>query len=272
MLDYHHHSAFSVDSIAPMGDVCARALARGIDEIAFTEHMDFIPEERNTGYFRYDAYMEGIRACRERFAGVLTIVAGIEVDYCPDFENEIAKWLEGKDFDFVIGSVHYLRGKGNISEPRATDYFDGKNEQDAYGEYFGVVLRCARSGLWDALGHIDLIKRYGTSVFGPFNYRRHLDVIDEILGAVVEERMALEINASGLRQPPGECYPSVDLLRRYREIGGERVTIGSDSHSVEHVGDGVPTAIAAAVEAGFTEVLSFRKRLAVPVPIARMDI
>ncbi|HQE61480.1 MAG TPA: histidinol-phosphatase [Candidatus Latescibacteria bacterium] len=269
VFDYHHHSEFSVDCTASMADICRVAVERGVSEIAFTEHMDFIPEEKNTGYFRYDAYMESIRRCREQFRDELAIVAGIEVDYCPDFENETAKWVEEREFDFVIGSVHYLRGKGNISEPRALDFFRGKTEREAYGEYWDVVLRCARFGIWETLGHIDVVKRYGTQVFGPFDETRHAEALGEILSTLVTKRIALEINTSGLRQPSAECYPSAALLRRYRELGGERITVGSDSHSVEHTGAGVLFGLRMARETGFAHVERFcrRKRSAVPISL-----
>ena len=141
MIDYHHHSASSVDSITPMADICATAIQRGITEIAFTEHMDFIPEEANTGYFDYDAYMRSIAACRSRFADRLTVLAGVEIDYCPDFEAEIAAWRTGKEFDFIVGSVHYIRGSGNISEPRAQTFFNTHSVEEAYMTYFHLVLQ-----------------------------------------------------------------------------------------------------------------------------------
>ena len=226
MIDYHHHSAHSVDSEAPMRDICREAVRGGVTEVAFTEHVDFIPEEPNTGYFQYDAYMRSIERCRAEFGDELTVVAAAEIDYCPDFEGEIATWLDGKEFDFVVGSVHYLRGKGNISEPRALDFFAGRSQREAYGEYFELVRRSAESGLWDALGHVDLVKRYGTEVYGSFEPDEFVEQIDAILGAVIRNGMALEINASGLRQGPGEPYPGIGILERYRELGGQRLTVG----------------------------------------------
>lgn len=250
-----------------MANVCRTAVARGVKEIAFTEHMDFIPEEPNTGYFQYDAYMAEIERCRKSFRGDLTILAAIEIDYCPDFEDEIAAWLRGKELDFVVGSVHYLRGRGNISEPRAGHFFEGKSVEEAYGVYFDLVLQSARFGLWDSLGHLDLIRRYGVKRYGQSDLEPLGGAIDRILATLIERGMALEINTSGMRQAPKETYPCPSILRRYRELGGTRLTIGSDSHAAQQVGSGIPEALRLAEEIGFAHVERYRERRAQSVPI-----
>ncbi len=267
MFDYHHHSECSVDSTTLMADVCRAAIARGVTEVAFTEHMDFIPEERNTGYFDYDRYMREIDRARAEFAGRVAVLAGVEIDYCPDLEDEIARWLTGKEFDFVVGSVHYVRGEGNISEPRALDFFRGRTVEEAYSVYFDLVLRSARTGLWDSLGHIDLIKRYGVDHYGPFSPELFQPQIDAILRTVIETGMALEINTSGRWQSPEDFYPTRDIIARYRGLGGSRLTVGSDSHSDSHVGLGIADAYGMVRELGFHTVEQFRKRRSLSIEI-----
>lgn len=270
MYDYHHHSASSVDSDGNMTGICHAALANGITEIAFTEHMDFIPEEQNTGYFDYDGYMRRIEAARAEFDGRLVVLSGIEIDYCPDFDDEIAAWLDGKEFDIVIGAVHYIRGEGNISEPRAMDFFNGRTIDDAYGTYFDLVLQSAQTGMWDVLGHFDLIKRYGVEKWGPFHPERFQQQIDDILVTLIANGTALEINTSGLRQPPGDFYPTAGIVRRYRELGGTRLTVGSDSHCDHQTGLGIPEAYAFARDLGFHTVEQFRKRRSISTPICEL--
>ena len=272
MIDYHAHSALSVDSDTPMVDICAAATERGITEIAFAEHMDFIPEEANTGYFDYDAYMRDIAACRSRFAGRLAVRAAIEVDYCPDFEDDIAAWLASKEFDFVVGSVHYIRSRGNISEPRAHEFFGDRPVEEAYADYLRLVLQSARFGLWDALGHLDLIKRYGVETYGPFDPEPFRGIIDDTLRAVIDGGMALEINTSGMRQGPREAYPGSAVLRRYRELGGRLLTVGSDSHDAAHVGAGVPEALRLAQDLGFTHVARYCARRRKNTPIGGLEM
>jgi len=251
-----------------MASICEMGIARGVREIAFTEHMDFIPEEPNTGYFDYDSYMRKIERCRAALGDRIEVLAAIEVDYCPDFEDEIDRWLDGKEFDFVVGSVHYLRGQGNISEPRAADYFVGKDVRQAYAEYFDAVRKSAQFGRWDALGHLDLVKRYGVATYGAFDVEPFAGVIDDILRAVIDSGMSLEINTSGLRQGPREAYPCPDILRRYRELGGWRLTVGSDSHTERHVGAGIEEALKSAMKLGFTSIQRYRGRAGESAPIA----
>lgn len=270
MFDYHHHSESSVDSVTPMADVCRAAIAKGVTEIAFTEHMDFIPEERNTGYFDYGDYMRHIEATRAEFDGRIVVLAGVEIDYCPDFEDDIASWLDGKAFDFVVGSVHYVRGEGNISEPRAMDFFKDRTVDEAYSLYLDLVQRSANTGMWDTLGHLDLIKRYGVKKWGPFKPERFQQQIDDILTTVIDRGMALEINTSGLRQSPEDFYPTADVVRRYRELGGSRLTVGSDSHNDRHVGLGIPEAYQLALDVGFHTVEQFRERRSLAVPIQEL--
>jgi len=267
MLDYHHHSEASVDSETPMVEVCRTAIARGITEIAFTEHMDFITEEPNTGYFDYTRYMTALDAARREFTGDLTVLAAIEIDYCPDFEDEIADWLNGKEFDFVVGSVHYIRGEGNISEPRALDFFRDRTIDEAYDRYFDLVRQSAETGMWDALGHIDLIKRYGVTHYGPFDAAPFSDQIDQILTTIIRNGIALEVNTSGLRQNPRNFYPAPSILQRYRELGGARVTVGSDSHTAKHTGEWIAEAYTMLKEIGFHTVEQFRERKGLSVPI-----
>ncbi len=306
MIDYHHHTAFSVDSTAQMPDICEAAAQKGVTELAFTEHMDFIPEERNTGYLDYDAYMADIATCRERFAGRIDVLAAVEVDYCPDMEDEIAAWLDGKEFDFVVGSVHYIRDAGhNISEPRAADYFAERTVDEAYTEYFDLVLQCAEFGVagtgrWDSLGHLDLVKRYGVVAYGVVacgDFGSCLSataggdsaaadastcpaavadrdgierLVDRILRTVIDGGMALEVNTSGLRQGPAEAYPGRDVIERYKDLGGTRVTIGSDSHDAAHTGEGIAEGLRLLLSLGFDHVETFRKRVATSVPISEL--
>ena len=270
VFDYHHHSASSVDATTPMTAICREAIRRGVTEIAFTEHVDFIPEEKNTGYFCYDTYMTCIEECRNLYGNELAVRAAVEIDYCPDFEQEIAEWLHGKNLDFVVGSVHYIRGKGNISEPRSRDYFAGRTVQEAYEEYLSLVAQSASCDLWDALGHIDLVKRYGVEIYGAFEYGLFASEIDTILQSVIRNGMALEINSSGLRQSPREAYPGNEILRRYRELGGSLLTTGSDSHDSIHTGEGIREVLKTVQGLGFESIAGYRARKPQLIPIRNL--
>ena len=268
LVDYHIHSAYSVDSEADMAGHCRRAGELGLSEICFTEHMDFDPAESNTGYFDYDLYMGQIARIQTQFDGSLCVRAGVEIDYVPQFEREISAFLTGKDFDFVLGAVHYLDGF-NISEPRAWDYFRGKDVEDAYGRYFERVAQCAQFPMFDSLGHLDLVKRFGTEYYGPLRFGQFEDQIRQVLKAAIASDTGIEINTSGLRQSPKETYPSIDVLRLYEKLGGKVVIIGSDAHVPSDLGRGLDEALRMLYSAGFKSLARFEKRRRCETPIGR---
>jgi len=242
-----------------MEELCRRAVELGLSEICFTEHVDFDPTEANTGYFDYELYRERIRESRGRFGARLKIGAGVEIDYNRRFESDIADFLKGKTFDFVLGSVHYLDGF-NVSEPRASDYFEGRDQETAYDRYFDEVEHCVQSGMFDALGHLDLVKRFGVHFYGPFEIEPFADRIERILRMVVEQGMGLEVNTSGLRQAPKEPYPGAEVLKMYKACGGKIVTVGSDAHTVDDLAKGIEEAVRLLRTIGFDAIWAFERR------------
>ena len=148
-----------------------------------------------------------------------------------------------------------------ISEPRTTSaYFASHSQRETYVPYFEELLLAARSGLGDVLGHLDLVKRYGTTHYGPFEPRVFEEEIRAVLRAAIDANLALEVNSSGLRQGTGEPYPGLTVLRWYRELGGEILTVGSDAHSTDDLGAGIPEVVDLVRSAGFRAIASFEAR------------
>jgi histidinol-phosphatase (PHP family) len=179
----------------------------------------------------------------------------------------IREHLAGHPYDFAIGSVHagpdspYLPG-------RVTRWLAGKTITEALAPYFDEVEAAIRSGLFDVLGHLDIVKRYVAPTIPPAAFGAAPELYEPILRALVESGTGLEVNASGLRQSPGEPYPPPAVVARFRELGGERVTAGSDAHLAESFAYGLGAAYASLAWAGF-EALSFRRAAGGPaVPIA----
>jgi len=139
-------------------------------------------------------------------------------------------------------------------------YFAGHSQRQAYLPYFEDLLRAAQSGLGDVLGHLDLVKRYGTRHYGRFEPTAFEEEIRAVLRAAIETGTGLELNTSGLRQSPGEPYPSLTVLEWYRALGGELLTIGSDAHRAEDLGAGLDEALALARQAGFRALATFERR------------
>lgn len=260
MLDLHVHSTCSADGGSAIGDYARRAAGAGLEVVGFCEHVDFDPRDRAYEYLDAARYDREIEAAREAADGV-RLCQGVEITYQAGLEGRIGDWLAARRWDYVVASVHlvdYDDGWAMISEPRAVEgYFAGHSQRQAYVPYFEELLRAVRSGLGDVLGHLDLIKRYGAAHYGAFRPAQFEEEIRAVLRAVVEAGMGLEINTSGWRQAPGEPYPGLEVLRWYRALGGEVLTVGSDAHRVEDLGAGVPRALDLARAAGFAAVAAF---------------
>jgi histidinol-phosphatase (PHP family) len=231
--DRHVHTNHSLDGRVAIDALCRAAIWRGLDGIAFTDHLYLEPFDASYGFFDYDRYMCDLDVVRQRYGDRLHIQSGIEIGYQPQFEDAIIAFLDGKDFDLVLGAVHY------VGQDFVFDTLLNGNEQEAYGRYFECVRLAAQSGLFDVLAHLDVVKRVGVERYGPFHYERYADQIDAILEAMVETGTGLEINTSGLRQSPRETYPGPDVVARYQELGGHLLTVGSDAHCAVDVGQGI---------------------------------
>lgn len=255
LIDCHLHSNHSFDSKAPLAALCQRALELGLTHICPTEHADFAPQDPGYGYLDIAAYFRTLAACRERFDGQIVVLRGIEVDYQPHFDVEVRAFLARHAFDFVIGSAHYADGL--YIEDALPDACD---PDTAYRHYFDGVREIAASGLFDVVGHLDLLKRYTASRWGAFDARRYADEIDAVLHAAIETGTGLEINTSGLRQAPAETFPGLETLRRYRELGGQVLTLGSDAHRVTDLGKNIGDGLALARAAGFKAIAVFVDR------------
>ena len=262
-LDLHVHSDASADGQSSIAEHAHRALALGLEEVGFCEHVDLDPRDRHCDHLDLVRYSREIARVRADVPGIC-LRQGIEISYQSHKEDEIRTWLEIEALDYAVTSIHvidYADGWSIVSEARmAGRYFRSHNQRQAYGPYFQELLRAAHSGLGDILGHLDLIKRHGTAYYGPFEPALYRDEICDILQAAIRQGMALEVNTSGWRQAPGEPYPAPTILAWYRQLGGERVTLGSDAHSADHLGEGVAMAQDLLRQLGFRAVVTFEER------------
>ena len=262
-VDLHIHSSCSADAESSIAEYARGAVRLGLAELGFCEHADFDPRDRSYGTLDLARYDREIAEARATAPGV-RLRQGVEFTFQASLAASIQGWLAGHPWDYVVASVHlvdYCDGWAMVSERRAIEaYFRTHSVRQAYLPYFEEVLRAVQSGTGDALAHLDLVKRYGVEVYGPLEPDGFQEEIRTVLRALVERGMALEVNTSGLRQAPGEAYPALQVLRWYREVGGELVTIGSDAHHVQHLGAGLAEAEALARAAGFRALVTFDRR------------
>ena len=241
--DMHMHTWFSTDSEACPCDMADEAVRKGLKTICFTDHFDKDDLEwGEEGIFDVDAYFVEMQKLQEEYAGKLNIRIGIELGlrtYLKDYYEELTKKYP---FDFVIGSVHNVPYKkdaeGNIlyTDPAAEKLFTDRTDKEAYRLMMETTLENVRtSDCFQTLGHLDYVVRYGKSRQKEYSYTDYADIIDEILKLLIEKEKGLEVNSAGLKYGLPFAHPHPDVLKRYRELGGEIITIGADAHKPEHI-------------------------------------
>ena len=266
--DMHMHTWFSTDSEACPCDMADEAVRKGLKTICFTDHFDKDDLEwGEEGIFDVDAYFVEMQKLQEEYAGKLNIRIGIELGlrtYLKDYYEELTKKYP---FDFVIGSVHNVPYKkdaeGNIlyTDPAAEKLFTDRTDKEAYRLMMETTLENVRtSDCFQTLGHLDYVVRYGKSREKEYSYTDYADIIDEILKLLIEKEKGLEVNSAGLKYGLPFAHPHPDVLKRYRELGGEIITVGADAHAPEHVGFAFEKVPQILKDAGFIYYTVFRKR------------
>jgi histidinol-phosphatase (PHP family) len=249
-LDAHLHTDLSPDSMVPLELYAAQAFERGIPEIAITDHLDFMPGAPAYEYADYGKREMIVRDAAERWAGKVTIRFGVELTYESRYEDEIREQLRSHAYDYSIGSVHAIVD-GPYARDRISSFVAGRSLAETVAPYFAEVGLAIRSRLFDTIGHLDMCKRWLVPWFKAPDFAAIPEVYEPLLVALVESGMALEVNASGLRQATGETYPAAWVVRRFRELGGQRVTTGSDSHLPKTFAFGLEEACEIVAAAGF---------------------
>jgi len=263
--DYHIHTRFSCDSETKMTEACEAAIARGLGEIAFAEHADFEPLDVCRGYLQPAAYLDEIERCRRRYGDTLTIRAGVEIGEAHVYRDEAAALLEAHEFDFVLGSLHWVDGRLHC----VGRYFAGRTLDEGLHAYFEELARLAAEADYDVLAHFDTIRRAAYRAFGlkVLDYIPYEETIRRTLRTLVERGKGLEVNTVTYRRGMGDPSPPLQVLRWYRELGGEILTFGSDAHTPDAIGSSFDVALEMAQTAGFTRLATFEKRRLVWIAI-----
>ncbi len=257
------HSNHSGDSDTPMRIMVDRALALGINNMCFTEHYDpdYVYDQDSTpeGTFELDieSYKREYETIAAEYADRIRIGFGVELGFQPHLAAELTAYAESQPFDFIIGSSHLCHRK----DPFYPYFFEGRTDKEAFLEYFESVLENIRTFTdYDVYGHLDYMVRYAPDADRNYFYRDYSDVLDEILHTLIDNGKGLEVNTKGLRCGLKSANPSEEILKRYKELGGEIITIGSDAHPVAELGYGLTQAEAILKRCGFRCYTVFRKR------------
>lgn len=255
--DYHTHSSFSFDSEAPMENMIIYAISKGLNEIAFTDHVDF--DKRYPPLTDYNEYIPVIMYLREKYKDRIHIVFGVEIGLENQWEDRINSFSKEFPFDFIIGSSHATQTYDLYYDQKK--YFGSRTKEKAYGTYFEEVLKnVIACDDFNVYGHLDFVSRYGLYKDNSLDYKDYSDIIDNVLKALIIRNKGIELNTSGFRYGIDSTYPSLTILKRYKELGGEIITCGSDSHSVAGVGAYIDYGYELIKAAGFDYITVFREQ------------
>lgn len=266
--DYHLHTSFSSDSDAPMEDMIRQAILLDLKSICFTEHHDMDwPENEDHFTFLVDtkSYQQSLYELREKYKNHIEILFGIELGLQPHLKAELINYTKNYPFDFVIGSSHLV----DRMDPYYPDLFEKYSDEKAV---FRRSFECILKNLevftdFDVCGHLDYIVRYAPNQEQYYNYLDDIDLIDCILKKCVEHQIGLEINTSGWKYGLSSPHPAIGIFKRYKELGGEIVTIGSDAHKPEHIAWGFERIPDFLREAGFSYFTIFKERKPIFLPL-----
>lgn len=260
--DCHLHSSHSGDSDAPMEEMILRGIDLGLTTMCFTEHNDFgypeVPDmPADIFLLNTDSYLYDLAKLKEKYAGRIRLLFGVELGLQPEVLRENAVYAKSYEFDFIIASSHVCHRR----DPYYPDFYEGRPEEEAYREYFESILENIRKfSNFDVYGHLDYVVRYGPNKDKYYSYEKYQDILDEILKLLLDKGKGIELNTGGVKSGMKDLHPCMGILKRYRELGGEIITIGSDSHDVLHIGDSFDRAADVLKECGFEYYTIFEKR------------
>lgn len=267
--DYHIHSWYSADSMVPMEQTVQDALRLGLAEICFTDHVDYgvkqdwqpltlcyDPADKAGQPLRnvnYPAYFAEVQRLQRQYAGRIAIRSGLEFGVqthtIPLYEQLYARW----PMDFVILSCHQVEDTTFWDQRFQT----GRTQQEYQQRYYEEILQVIRRYRgYSVLGHLDMIARYDKA--GPYPFENIREVVTAILRQAIEDGKGLEVNTSCWRYGLSDLTPCRDILRLYRALGGEILTIGSDAHKPGHLGAHLQETIDALRALGFSAICTFQ--------------
>lgn len=267
--DTHVHTGRCGHAVGGDVEYVEAAIAAGLDAIAFTDHLPMywlgagqIDPGLAMAMEELPRYVDAVLSLRDRYAGQLEVLLGVEADFIPGHEATLARLLGSYPFDVVLGSVHHL-GDFWVDAPSSRPrYEQGEAEVEAiWRRYAELIIEAASSRMFDVLAHLDLPKKYGFRAAAPF-----AGLQSEVVGAVAASGCAVELSSAGRRFPAGESYPAPEVVALLASAGVPFV-LSSDAHAPELVGEGFAELVAGARAVGIKAVAVFRHRQATLQPL-----
>ncbi len=240
LADFHTHTNFSTDSDSTPESMIEHAISLGLTTYCITDHMDYRYPHGREGSFTFSPadYISCLQELKERYSNQIELLLGIELGLRnePEQKKEVRKYydslLSSYPFDFVIGSTHVLQ---NI-DPYHKEFWTAKTTKDGILAYFQSIAHNTEFYRgFQIYGHLDYIVRYIPDTLKAYDYLDYKEVLEECLKTLIRHGIGIECNTSGFKYKLSSPHPKIEILKRYLELGGEILTIGSDAHKPEHI-------------------------------------
>lgn len=235
--DSHVHSEYSSDSTAPLESIIKRAIELGLSSICITDHHDIdFPINSEDGYdFQLDtpAYISAMKSLKKKYKDIIDVRIGVELGLMNSVAEKAKNYAETyKELDFIIGSSHLVRGE----DPYYPSYYDNRTEVEGIRDYFLSILEnVTLIDDYDVYGHLDYVVRYCPSGEKIFKMSDYKEVFEQIFKVIIPKGKGIEINTGSLYKNMSYAHPHMDILRLYKDMGGEIITVGSDAHKPEYL-------------------------------------
>lgn len=265
MYDFHIHSDYSMDSKYLIEEMVLAAIDKNMKSICFTDHIEFDVTSNNIDIvFRTNDYFKKVRQAKYRYIQEIEILAGVEIGMQPHLASRYENFLKDNPFDFIIMSVHTINGK----DINADKYTHNKKPIDALIGYYNYLYECIKSfNNYDIVGHIDYIDRYFDDFSVIPNFEEYKPYVEQILKWIIQNGKGIEINTGGIKHGLDYYHPKVEILKLYKDLGGEIITFGSDSHNPETIGYGYRKAEKLLCSLGYKYIYIYKDRKKYPIHI-----
>ncbi len=259
LADCHVHSAFSDDSDTPVEQMIETAIAQGRSYFYITDHHDFdypVMDDGVTFQLAQEPYINRMEELRYQYKDKINIRIGVELGLMAHIKDKTEAYAKAYDYDFIIGSSHLVNG----IDPYYPAYYADKTEYQAYEQYFLSILDNVRVyDMFHVYGHLDYIMRYVPNQTKPYDPMDYYDIFKELLTILIDKGKGIEVNTGSLYKGFDMPHPHETILKLYKQLGGEIITVGSDAHKPQHLGYGFDKAESLLQKCGFTHYTLFEK-------------
>jgi len=253
MYDYHIHSNFSFDSVTTMDEFCQKAVQQNLNGICFTDHIDFVNVNKEDNVVDLAAFHLELEKMRQKWGKNFSIAGGLEIGLQPEADEPTRQYLKEAEVDFIIGSIHVADKK----ELYTGDFCYGLTKEAAYIKYLEFLLEeVKRQDYIHVLGHMDCVRRDNRYQDRSFPLSLYGELTEAILKTLIEKGQGIELNTGSYRYGLDCPHPDIDVLKLYKKLGGEILTLGSDAHSVKNLAYHFPV-VKEIVKAGGFDYISY---------------